>query len=280
MLMTMISDSYAQVVIPLAGWEREILEGQLYSLGCLGLIENETAIVAYFSPEHAQTVTEFLTHLYRQNSRQVDFQLTISHAQDWATGWQNYFRPTRITDRIGIRPPWRRFRRNLPLEIVIQPGMAFGTGTHATTQLALKLLERYLKPGMRVLDAGCGSGVLSIAALRLGAQSVAAWDIDPEIRENFQENMHLNQLTSGWQLFIGDVLTLKNWDYDLILSNIEKQTNRLVLMQLVQSPGRPVGIFTGLLAKDTADFVELVLNYRREILAKRKKGEWLALAIQ
>jgi|UPI000399A75D ribosomal protein L11 methyltransferase len=279
--MPKINDSqYIQVVIPNDRIETEILTGKLYLMDCLGTQEDGSVIRAFFRYEKYQELKEAFQTLFQQWHLPPEFSIELCEVQPWQTNWQNYFKTQRISKRIGIRPPWRHFRKPVPIEIVIQPSMAFGTGTHATTQLALMLLEKYLLPGWRVLDAGCGTGILSIAALKLGAQSVDAWDVDPEIRENFHENLRLNKVPRNYHLHLGDVLVGDNWDYDLILSNIERKVNEKVLEQIVARRARPRIIFTGLLAEECTDFIARVLNYHRAVIDKRIKKEWAAIVVE
>lgn len=272
--------NWLKLTLPKSNWDIEIVSGLLYLWGSSGINETENAIEAYFPVELQNQINQNLRLLCQERQLAPDFCYEIIQAQPWRTNWQIYFKPQRITARIGVRPYWEKPQKNVPLEIVIKPGMAFGTGTHVTTQLALELLEEYLHSGERILDAGCGTGILTIAALKLGARMVSAWDIDPQIEDNFYENLNLNQITAGWQLHIGDVTQLTDWDYDLVLSNIERQVNELVFKRIVESGRRPFIIFTGLLASDYAHFESLVVNYEREIECKRVKDEWLALVVR
>ncbi|MFZ5817711.1 MAG: 50S ribosomal protein L11 methyltransferase [Bacillota bacterium] len=114
--------------------------------------------------------------------------------EDWANAWKAYFKPTRVGERLVVIPSWERYdlqEGDLPL--YLDPGMAFGTGTHPTTALCLRWLERLVKPGARVIDVGTGSGILAIAARRLGAGEVVAIDIDPVAVQVARENAAQNQ---------------------------------------------------------------------------------------
>ena len=124
----------------------------------------------------------------------------------WKDKWKEYFKPTHISDRIVVKPTWEEYKpASEEILIEIDPGMAFGTGTHETTSMCMKALEKYVKPGARVLDAGCGSGILSIAAAKLGAADVLGVDIDEEAVRVSEENFALNRTDGVCRAIVGDV---------------------------------------------------------------------------
>lgn len=118
--------------------------------------------------------------------------------EDWKDKWKDYFKPVRAGERIWVKPSWESFEPDDPDDIVIEidPGMAFGTGTHETTSLTLRMLEKYMKPGDRVLDVGCGTGILSIAAAKLGASEVLGIDIESAAVEISNENFRANGVSA------------------------------------------------------------------------------------
>lgn len=144
---------------------------------------------------------------------------------DWTTSWQKRFEPIRVSDRLIIAPPW-----DVPVDadaqvVVIEPGMAFGTGEHETTQLCLRMLENEVQADDRILDIGSGSGILSIAAVFLGARSAVAVDIDEETIENARDNIQRNGVADRVQAYAGQVDHPKvAGPYRLIVSNIDAQT--------------------------------------------------------
>lgn len=140
--------------------------------------------------------------------------------EDWSQTWKQFFKPRRVGARFVIRPTWEPFEAGEgDLEIVLDPGQAFGTGDHPTTRLCLELLEQLELGGKRVADVGCGSGILSIGALRLGAESVDAVDIDPVSVQVALENASLNGVTYACR--VGDGFkALPDPPYDAAVSNI------------------------------------------------------------
>lgn len=139
--------------------------------------------------------------------------------EDWANAWKAYFKPLRVGERLVVVPSWESFELqpgDLPLHL--DPGMAFGTGTHATTSLCLRWLESLVKPGARVLDVGTGSGILAIAAARLGAGPIVALDLDPVAVQVAGENAEKNQVTLDVRHCTLD--QVEEEESDLIIANI------------------------------------------------------------
>ncbi|MFM1827712.1 MAG: hypothetical protein RLY67_1093, partial [Pseudomonadota bacterium] len=172
---------------------------------------------------------------------------------DWVLQSQSQFEPIAISPRLWVGPHWHevpaQWRVPGAVALRIDPGRAFGTGGHATTRLCLQALDRLVQPGMRVLDLGCGSGILAIAAKRLGAGYVAAVDIDEVALETTRQNIALNGLSNG------DVAVLHASepmfaDFDLVVANILAQPLKL-MAPLIWSRTRPQGAFliAGLLSR-------------------------------
>ena len=143
--------------------------------------------------------------------------------EDWANSWKAFYKPTRIGKHVMVVPAWEKYTP-LPDDIIVNmdPGMAFGTGTHETTRLVMELLEKYTKPGMRVLDVGCGSGILAICASKLGAEECAAYDIDPVAvrvaKENIEKSGQKN-ITCAQSDLLKQV-DLSNGKFDIVCANI------------------------------------------------------------
>ena len=202
--------------------------------------------------------------------------------QDWANAWQAHYRPLRIGRRLLVRPAWiDAAPAPDTLEIVLDPGMAFGTGTHPSTQLCLQAMERHLRPGDQVLDLGCGSGILAIAAARLAAARVLALDNDPVAVTAARNNLALNPAIGGVCVQEGSLSTLLGGEqrFDLIVVNI---LARVIvdfcdngLAEVLQPGG--CGIFSGIIG-DQVDEVEAALRRCGLNPAGRlQQDDWVAL---
>ncbi|MEE0970693.1 MAG: 50S ribosomal protein L11 methyltransferase [Clostridia bacterium] len=165
----------------------------------------------------------FLRERFSSEGIDAKFELIGVNEDDWANAWKAYYKPIRIGKHMVIVPAWERFDP-LPDDIVVRmdPGMAFGTGTHETTRLVIELLERYTKKGDRMLDVGTGSGILAICAAKLGASECAAYDIDPVAvrvaRDNIADSGEQN-ITCNVSDLLKQV-SLDGGQYDIVTANI------------------------------------------------------------
>ncbi len=196
--------------------------GDLIDESVLNADREHVSVSVYVPAEtSAAEVMSFLRQ--RFESEHADVELTASGVceEDWAESWKQYYHPVRI-GRIVIVPAWERFEPQKDDVIVtMDPGMAFGTGTHETTRLVIGMIDKYMRPGDRVLDLGCGSGILSIAASKMGARECFAYDIDPVAVKVTRENIKDNDVGN---VFCDTSDLLANVDkserYDLIVANI------------------------------------------------------------
>jgi len=143
--------------------------------------------------------------------------------EDWANNWKKYFKPVNVSDFVTIKPTWEEYTPATSEEIVVEidPGMAFGTGTHESTKMCIHLLEEFMEPGFTVADVGCGSGILSIVAAKFGAKSVMAIDSDEKAVEVARENVRLNRCEDIVDVKMGDLMSeCRGKKYDIIVANI------------------------------------------------------------
>jgi ribosomal protein L11 methyltransferase len=228
-------------------------------------------------------VAEALGHLQAFGLRPIgDVRTRLVHEADWADAWRAYFPVMRVGRRIVIRPTWRRHRRE-PDDVVLtlDPGMAFGTGLHPTTRLCLvgieSLADRGVLAGARVLDVGCGSGILAIAALKLGAASAMGLDTDPIAVEATQANARRNALARRVRVQAGSVPSGEP-AFDVVLANLI--AGLLVpLAPMLRAELRPAGtlLASGIFVDREAEVAGAFLAASLEIGGRTTEGDWVAL---
>lgn len=177
-----------------------------------------------FVPELIPTIKQRVAKLkdYGLNPGEGTVTAAAVDNQEWATVWQKYYHPHRVTHELTIVPQWEDYQPQQSAEklLVLDPGMAFGTGTHPTTRLMLSALEDVVRGGESMIDVGTGSGVLSIAAKQLGAGDVAAYDIDDVAVKSAQKNLSLNPVAKDVKLGVNSLLDGIHTQVDLIVANI------------------------------------------------------------
>jgi ribosomal protein L11 methyltransferase len=177
--------------------------------------------------------------------RQVgELAVTTRSEEDWANAWKAHYRPLRASNRVVIRPPWYEFDAGADdIVLVLDPGMAFGTGTHPTTRLSLLQIEKYVQPGMSLFDVGTGSGVLALAAARLGASPIDAVDIDPMSVRVALGNLALNDAEKQIAIDVGsaDSASGQGRRYDVVVANIIARV-LISISEHLMSAVRPGGL--------------------------------------
>jgi ribosomal protein L11 methyltransferase len=199
---------------------------------------------------------------------------------DWAESWKAYFWPERITKQIVVKPTWREYDPG-PQETVIEmdPGMAFGTGTHPTTRLCIILIEKYLKEGQSFLDIGTGSGILLITAAKLGAEKGIGIDQDKVAVDIGRENLHLNSINpEKFKLKTGNLVEKVVDIYDIVVANILPEVI-LDLLLVINKVLKKYGLFicSGISAGNQKAVVEKMKEKGFEIIEVLMKEEWVAI---
>ncbi len=203
----------------------------------MGLSDCETRITVYL-PSNSQgadmllSIRAMLTELKESDTDgiygRLEAELSSIREEDWANNWKQYFKPVKIGEKLVIKPSWEECENDgNRIVLEIDPASSFGTGQHHTTRLCLELLEKSLKNGDRILDMGCGSGILSIGAMLLGAESAVAVDIEQNAAETALENAVKNRINpEKYETFYGNILTDEKLadridaKYDVIAANI------------------------------------------------------------
>ncbi len=202
--------------------------------------------------------------------------------EDWADAWKKHYKPVRLGQRIVVRPLWIDVELGEDdIEIALDPGMAFGTGTHPTTQLCLEALERMVSPALDVLDLGCGSGILSIAAAKLGAINVIGVDIDQLAVDATIENAEQNGVANHIKAHRGGLETVitSARRYDLVVVNILAKIIMAMCDEKLGETVRPGGraIFSGIIESQIDD-VEIALRKTGlDPVARYQQGDWVLI---
>ncbi|MBB6175246.1 ribosomal protein L11 methyltransferase [Anoxybacillus tengchongensis] len=209
--------------------ERETTYGEIYQLNPDDYPEEGVIIKAYlpvnsFLGETVEEIKQAINNLMLYNIDIGRNKITISEVneEEWATAWKKYYNPVKISERFTIVPTWETYEPVSSDELIIEldPGMAFGTGTHPTTVMCIQALEKTVKEGDTVVDVGTGSGILSIAAAMLGAKRVHALDLDPVAVESAKLNVKLNKVHDVVTVSQNNLLDRIDEQADVIVANI------------------------------------------------------------
>ena len=284
----MIEQSWECLRLEVPATCSEELGACAYALGSCGLQVEEVGeraqLSIYFAEgsglDMAVVIREFERHLSALGLVPPPMVSDEVAARDWEAEWRRFFRPIWATPRIVIHPSWIPVAiEGDQLAVTIDPKMAFGTGGHESTQLCLQAMERCVWSGVRCLDIGTGSGILSIAAMRLGADSVLAVDTDAVAVDNARENIDRNGIASNRiEIYHGSLDVVATREFGLILANIQSHIllPLLVPMYEVAAPGSAV-LFSGLLVREKADFSARVATVGFSVEATLEKGEWTCI---
>lgn len=200
--------------------------------------------------------------------------------EDWAESWKKSYKPFRLGKHMVVKPGWEAFDAQPGDKIIeIDPGMAFGTGTHETTGLCVELVEEFVKPGMDVIDIGTGTGILAIAAAHMGAKDVLATDLDPVAVKVAAENVQKNGFSDVIRTRAGDLLDAVDESADVVIANIIADVIRMLALP-VRAHIRPGGKFvcSGIARERKSEVVESLEEAGYQNLDIRDRGEWTAIA--
>ena len=229
-----------------------------------------------------------LSALKKQHPEYAPLILTMENVadEDWENNWKQFYKPMEIGERLLVVPEWEQTEDESRVKLILNPGLTFGTGSHATTRLCLMALDQLIHGGEKVLDLGCGSGILSIAALRLGAERAFACDVDPTCVNVAYENAALNGVDRDrYTVRAGDVTADKELqrefggDYDVVVANIVADVI-IALAPRVRPLLKNGGVFlcSGIIDDRAAEVKQKLIDAGWQIETERSSEGWFSYA--
>ena len=255
--------------------------------------EGETCIKTYISatdPDTLSAIKASMAELKEYDKDGIFGRLEINlddiKEEDWSNNWKKYFHTMEIGETLIVKPFWEETPDTDKKVFEINPGLSFGTGSHHTTRLCLEDIENTVNPGDKVLDLGCGSGILSVVSLMYGAESAVAIDIDPNSLDTAYDNLQRNNLPKEkYSVIIGNILSDEELqkkilaeEYDLILANIVADVI-IAAIPLVKKAIKPDGTFitSGIISDRAEEVMEAINANGFEIISEKRSADWVEL---
>ena len=259
--------------------------GELIDENILNADKN-IASVSIFVPEE-KPYNDYLAYLReRFSALGIEVKTTIEglKEEDWANAWRAYYKPLHIGDKLVVVPAWQKYdAADGEITVKMDPGMAFGTGTHETTRLCAAMVEKHMPKGARVLDIGTGSGILSLFALKLGAASANAYDIDPVAVRVAKDNALTNEV-DNFYCDVSDLLAsvdILQGQYDFAMANIVAD----ILVRMSENvadylkPGAEI-VCSGIIEGRTDDVTEAMISHGFTLVDEDSENDWKALVFR
>lgn len=268
----------------------EPISNYLFEIGSLGCIEDGDLLIAYFPGERDLEVLRFDVAAYLSELQALgltryipEFIIERLGERDWNSAWKQAWRPLHLSERMVVKPSWEPYSPSAnEIVIEIDPKQAFGTGTHATTQLCLRALEHLIHGGEQVLDIGTGTGILSIAAVNLGAQHALAIDVDRQAVQAAKENVAMNRLEAQIEIREMQPHKLEPRRFDIIVANLN---HRLIVTEILPRLPSHMGsgsraVFSGILDEEMEVFLRKLAEWDLVCEAVERQEEWAAPVVR
>ena len=262
---------------------------ELLDESVISKMPEDVLVIGWFEPDKQETLSAMdqLLKELRAQSASIDLgslttEISAAVDDDWAEGWKRYYKPFRIGSHLIVKPTWEAYQpKDGDVIVELDPGMAFGTGTHETTNMCMILLEKYLRDGMRVMDIGTGSGILAIAAAKLGAQQVLAVDIDPDAVKVARENIERNGMSGNINAVQGDMVRTQAIPCDIAVANIVAGAI-CVLAEPLKRHLQPGGylLCSGIIREREQDVLNSLADAGYTVKERLTQGEWVALCAE
>jgi ribosomal protein L11 methyltransferase len=274
---------YKEFTVTAEPFVPEIISSLLWELDISGINE-EVNCLKIFAPQSAgltvEQMNEVLQRLVNEKLlRNYYVEENLIEDKNWNEEWKKNIQVMKLSERIVIKPTFRDYSSSEgEIVITLDPKMSFGTGEHQTTRLMVKALEKYIKPGDKVLDIGSGTGILAIAAVKLGASSALGIDNDEWCLMNGIENCRLNLVDDKVKIRLAEITQIDEKEFDLIAANIQKNV-LLNIAEKISAKLKKEGtaILSGLLDYDTDEVISHYKKCGMNFLDKYEMGEWAVL---
>lgn len=249
----------------------------------------DSCITVYFGDdaEGEESMRQAIDAVSALNLEKTAFHQKAVKDEDWSENWKQYFKPLEVGEKVLIVPEWEDVPESDRVKFIINPGMSFGTGSHESTRMCIEEMEKHLEKGDKILDLGCGSGILSVIGLLLGASSAAAVDIDPMAVETAYSNLELNKLPREiYHGFAGDITSdrelcrkLAENKYEIVLANIVADVI-ISLSGYVKDFLKDDGVFicSGIIIERKDEVKAQLEKMGLKIICERIMGEWACFA--
>ncbi len=279
----------AQMVVPYGIYIEDYsdLEEAAWEIAHIDLIDEDllqkdrskAVVHIYISPEESPAeAVAFLSERYNAEGIEHEIDLSICRNQDWENNWKAYFKPLPVGEKLLIRPVWEdEYDADGRIVLDIEPGLAFGNGGHDTTRLCLETLENHINPDVELLDIGCGSGILGIAGLLLGAKSATGVDIDALAVKTAKENGTINGFEEPkFTVFEGNLTDKVTGKYDVVVANIVAD----IIVMFTENVGQflkddGVYITSGIIDTREQDVLDAFEKYGFEVIGRHESCGWL-----
>jgi len=282
-----LTDKYYQLRIRTDQPVNDLVVGLLSNVGAEGFVEEVNVLSCYFAeakwnPSFQDDVMKFLGKL-KDEGKIAEFDVDVSTVlnQDWNSQWEESILPIEVTKNIAIKPSWKEYHGAAKIVIEIDPKMSFGTGHHETTRMMVQLLEKYIKGGEKILDVGTGTGVLAIAAAKLGAASCFAVDTDEWSIDNSSENIRRNGVAGIVNVSKNEIETVAEGDFDIVMANLNRNTLLYIGTELYKRCKKGgILLIAGVLTLDEKDLLDSYGKIGFSRLEVMREAEWSSLAFK
>ena len=274
---------YKEITVKASPFNPEILSSILWELNLSGLRENDDSLTLYCEQDKEVSLVSVENLLTRLKTENLITHFEVSEVsfedKNWNEEWESNIDVVEVSEKLVIKPTFREYDAK-PNQIIltIDPKMSFGTGEHQSTKLMLRLMEKYISGNESVLDVGSGTGVLAIAAIKLGSHRATAIDNNEWCKLNGKENIILNSVQNEVTVLLGEISDINENDFDLVLANINKN----VLIDIVEDLYNKTAedgklIISGILIIDLQQIIEIYNQYNFVTLDQLHQDDWAAV---